>query len=71
MTQRSTEFMQPPVQPVQLIRAKPLAKILSCGVSTVYWLARTGKIPTISIGRAGVRFVAADVIAALTRVNPK
>ena len=71
MKQRSTESPQQPVQSVQLLKAKPLAKILNCGVSTVYFLARTGKIPTISIGRAGVRFIAADVIAALTRQGPK
>ena len=56
---------------IQLLKAAPLAKILNCGVSTVYFLARTGKIPTISIGRAGVRFIAEDVIAALTRTGPK
>jgi len=71
MKRRRKETTQICAQGLQLLKAEPLARILNCGVSTVYFLARTGKIPTISIGRAGVRFIAKDVIAALTRQGPK
>jgi excisionase family DNA binding protein len=52
-----------------LVKAKPLARILDCGVSTVYALAKAGKIPSITIGVAetGVRFDVDAVLAALKR----
>ena len=55
----------------QIIKAAPMARILKCGLGTIYVLARQGKIPKISIGKAGLRFVAKDVIEALTRQGPK
>ena len=58
-------------EPGQLLKANAVARILDCGVATVYALARQGQIPYVRIGRVGVRFVAADVIASLTQVGPK
>jgi hypothetical protein len=51
----------------QLIKAKPLARALDCGVSTVHALAKAGKIPSISIGKLGVRFDLQAVLEALRR----
>lgn len=71
MQQYATLSESQHTESVQLIKARPLAQILNCGVATVYALARQGKIPCVVIGKAGVRFNAADVLAALTRVGPK
>ena len=71
MEQHSKQSETPYTEPAQLLKAGPLAKILNCGTATVYALARRGKIPCVTIGKAGVRFIPEDVIAALTRRAPK
>lgn len=50
-----------------LLRASDLARRLSCGKSTVYKLAKEGQIPTVKIGRTGVRFDLGSVLDALQR----
>jgi excisionase family DNA binding protein len=49
------------------VKAKALAQILDCGVSTVYALAKAGKIPFISIGKLGKRFDVDAVLEARKR----
>lgn len=51
----------------KLIKAKALARHLDCGISTVYALAKAGRIPCISIGQVGVRFDLNNVLEALRR----
>lgn len=50
-----------------LEKAAGIARRLNCGKSTIYKLARTGKIPTVRIGKTGVRFDYHDVLEALQR----
>lgn len=59
--------MQIPPLPDNLLRANELAKLLGCGKSTVYQLAKLGKIPSYSIGKLGVRFNLTAVLEALHR----
>ena len=40
----------------RLLKAEDIARRLNCGKSTIYRLAKTGKIPAIGIGETGVRF---------------
>ena len=61
---RREELMQ---STKQLARAEELAQRLRCGKSTVYSLAKAGKIPCIGIGKKGVRFDIDEVLAALKR----
>lgn len=51
----------------KLIKAKALARHLDCGISTVYALAKAGRIPSISIGQVGVRFDLGQVLEALKK----
>jgi len=46
----------------RVLMANELATYLRCGRSTIHSLARAGKIPSIRIGKTGVRF---DLIAVL------
>lgn len=55
----------------QLVKARPLAEKLNCSVAMVYAMARQGKIPSVRIGKTGVRFNPADVLAALTQGGSK
>ena len=48
-----------------LLRAADLARRLNCGKSTIYKLAKTGKIPVVRIGMTGVRFDFPAVLASL------
>lgn len=50
-----------------IIRAETLATILQCAKSTVYGLAKSGKIPKIVLGKQGVRFDLQEVLTALKR----
>ena len=50
-----------------LDKADGIAKRLNCGKSTIYKLAREGKIPTVRIGKTGVRFDYHAVFEALQR----
>ncbi|CAI4032326.1 hypothetical protein DNFV4_02756 [Nitrospira tepida] len=49
----------------QILKADELARLLRCGKSTIYKLAKTGRIPCLGIGDIGVRFDRAAVLAAL------
>lgn len=49
-----------------LSKADELARHLNCGKSTVYKLAKTGKIPYVALG-TGVRFDLDSVLAALKK----
>jgi excisionase family DNA binding protein len=51
----------------QLLRADELAQLLRCGKSTVYSLAKKGRIPSIAIGDYGVRFDRTAVLSALAQ----
>jgi len=53
----------------KILKAKPLARILDCGVSTVYALAKAGKIPCLGIGDTGVRFDLEAVLEALKKTR--
>ena len=58
----------PNEKPVRLVKAKELVKELGeIGVSTVYRMAKDGKIPFYVVGKAGVRFNILEVVAALRR----
>lgn len=59
--------MEHTTQPEPLIRATELARYLKCAKSTVYYLAGSGQIPIVKIGRTGVRFDLPAVMAALQR----
>lgn len=48
-----------------LVRAAQVAHHMNCGKSTVYLLAKNGKIPVVKIGRTGVRFDLDSVLDAL------
>ena len=50
---------------MNIVTAEELAAFLKCGKSTVYWLAKTGRIPCLSLGVRGVRFNLSTVLAAL------
>lgn len=50
-----------------ILKADELAKRLRCGKSTIYLLAKSGKIPTYGLGKSGVRFDFASVLEALKR----
>lgn len=50
-----------------LDKAAGIAKRLNCGKSTIYKLAKAGKIPTVRIGKTGVRFDYRAVLQALAR----
>ena len=70
--ERHPKQPEPPgTEPQQLLKAAALAKILDCGSATIYAMARQGKIPVVVIGKLGKRFIAKDVIDALTRAGPK
>jgi excisionase family DNA binding protein len=47
--------------------AEEVARVLKCGKSTVYALAKNGRIPYLSIGDRGIRFDLEAVLAALSR----
>ena len=47
--------------------AAEIARRLRCGKSTIYKLAKSGNIPTIRIGKTGVRFDYRAVLEALQR----
>lgn len=49
-----------------LSKADELAQHLNCGKSTVYKLAKTGKIPYVALG-TGVRFDIEEVLDALKK----
>ncbi len=51
----------------RLLKAEELAHHLNCGKSTVYALAKSGKIPAINLGATGVRFEINAVLEALRR----
>ena len=51
----------------RFLKAEEVANRLSCAKSTIYRLAQTGRIPSISIGRTGVRFDLAAVLEALRK----
>jgi excisionase family DNA binding protein len=53
--------------PSEIIQASELAQRLKCGKSTIYSLAKAGKIPTIGLGGKGVRFDYAAVLEALKK----
>ena len=58
----------PNEKPVRLVKAKELAKELGdVGVSTVYRMAKDGKIPSYIVGKSGVRFRVEEVVSALRR----
>lgn len=48
-----------------LLRAADVARRLNCGKSTIYKLAKIGKIPVVRIGMTGVRFDFPAVLASL------
>lgn len=50
-----------------LDKAAGIARRLNCGKSTIYKLAKAGKIPTVRIGKTGVRFDYNAVLEALER----
>jgi excisionase family DNA binding protein len=51
----------------KLDKAADIARRLNCGKSTIYNLAKAGKIPTVRIGKTGVRFDYRAVLQALQR----
>jgi excisionase family DNA binding protein len=51
----------------KIVRADTLATILDCAKSTVYGMAKSKKIPSILLGKQGVRFDLQEVMAALKR----
>lgn len=51
----------------RFLKAEEVAHRLSCAKSTIYRLAQTGRIPSISIGRTGVRFDLMAVLEALKK----
>jgi excisionase family DNA binding protein len=53
--------------PEQFLRADEIARRLACGKSTIYTLAKAGKIPCIGLGKTGVRFDYAAVVEALKK----
>jgi excisionase family DNA binding protein len=53
-------------QTERLDRAEDLAKFLNIGRSSVYLLAKQGRIPCIRFGVTGVRFDRRAVLEALT-----
>jgi excisionase family DNA binding protein len=55
------------VAPSEIIQASELAERLKCGKSTVYSLAKAGRIPTIGLGKKGVRFDYTAVLEALKK----
>jgi len=59
--------MDESVSPQKLIKADELARRLACGKSTVYMLAKAGKIPSIAIGQTAVRFDFSAVLEALKK----
>ena len=62
--------MDAPSQSEPLLRADELAHLLRCGKSTIYQLAKRGRIPCIGIGAIGVRFDRTAVLAALQQPRP-
>lgn len=54
----------------RLDKAEDLARFLNVGKSSVYLLAKQGKIPFIPIGVSGVRFDRGAVLAALQQPRP-
>jgi excisionase family DNA binding protein len=65
-TARNNELAK--IEPV-FIRADEVAKALSCAKTTVYGMAKSGKIPSIVLGKQGVRFDLQDVMTALKRTT--
>jgi excisionase family DNA binding protein len=55
--------------PKTLVTAGMVADRLSCGKSTVYGMAKSGKIPSIVLGKQGVRFDLQEVLTALKRTT--
>lgn len=51
----------------KFLKAEEVAARLSCAKSTIYRLAQTGKIPSITIGVSGVRFDFEQVLEALKK----
>jgi excisionase family DNA binding protein len=51
----------------KIVRADTLAAILDCAKSTVYGMAKSKKIPSILLGKHGVRFDLDEVLKALRR----
>ena len=50
-----------------LERASGIAMRLNCAKSTIYKLAKAGEIPTVRIGKTGVRFDIDEVLKALKK----
>ncbi|MDC8450820.1 MAG: excisionase family DNA-binding protein [Nitrospira sp.] len=55
------------LQQRQIATAEEVARGLKIGKSTVYMLAKTGQIPSLVIGKKGVRFDWDAVIEALRK----
>jgi excisionase family DNA binding protein len=51
----------------KIVRADTLAAILDCAKSTVYGMAKSKKIPSIVLGKQGVRFDLDEVLKTLRR----
>lgn len=51
----------------KIVRAETLATLLSCAKSTVYAMAKSGKIPKLLLGKQGVRFDIDEVLEALKK----
>ncbi len=58
-----------PVNQAKLVRARVVAKDIDAAISSVYRAAKTGRIPSYTVGprSGGVRFNLAEVRAALRR----
>ena len=50
-----------------LEKASGIARQLNCAKSTIYKLAKAGEIPTVRIGKTGVRFDIDEVLKALKK----
>lgn len=54
----------------KLVKAKAAKEALGTATSTLYRMAKAGKIPSYTVGRTGVRFDIEEVRAALRRRVP-
>jgi excisionase family DNA binding protein len=52
-----------------LLRIPEVAQILACGRTTVYGLVNSGELPTVYIGKRGVRIPAESVDDFVTRLR--
>jgi excisionase family DNA binding protein len=59
--------MPQPEQDRKKLKAAALAQHLDCGKSTIYRMVKEGQIPSIPIGKTGLRFDLDEVLSALKK----